>query len=258
MRPFMLPVFFYGGQIARALELAPGTQASSQRVALTEIRALLVWLLLQLAIVNRCAALPPRCAGLSGQRQVPCSTAGRLSNHPSFTAGRRRTQCCPSSLCPAPPAWSTARSAQQAWLRSRHCCAAYRCAGAAGGRGHHQVARLPACACPTASRPPVPPPLAPPPGQGLGMKAPDEAARHGRWERAQGLRASLDRLCTTLLVEAKAVLGEHRRPPTGAADTNPSRQAHGRALALTRAVAGLRDRMLDEHAWRAFVDEEGG
>lgn len=51
MRPFMLPIFFYGGQINRALEV-PGVD-SGQHVALSEIRALLVWLLLQLGIVDK-------------------------------------------------------------------------------------------------------------------------------------------------------------------------------------------------------------
>lgn len=51
MRPFMLPTFFYGGQINRALEV-PGVD-SGQHVALTEIRALLVWLMLQLGIANK-------------------------------------------------------------------------------------------------------------------------------------------------------------------------------------------------------------
>lgn len=41
----MMPIFFYGGQISRALE-AP-TQSAAQEVALTEIRSLLTWLLIQ-------------------------------------------------------------------------------------------------------------------------------------------------------------------------------------------------------------------
>lgn len=41
----MMPVFFYGGQISKALE-AQGI-STSQQVALTEIRSLLTWLLMQ-------------------------------------------------------------------------------------------------------------------------------------------------------------------------------------------------------------------
>jgi hypothetical protein len=51
MRPFMLPVFFYGGQISKALESS--SLNAAQLVALTEIRSLLTWLLLQLGIVSR-------------------------------------------------------------------------------------------------------------------------------------------------------------------------------------------------------------
>lgn len=51
MRPFMLPVFFYGGQISKALESS--SLNAAQQVALTEIRSLLTWLLLQLGIVSR-------------------------------------------------------------------------------------------------------------------------------------------------------------------------------------------------------------
>jgi hypothetical protein len=45
MRPFMMPIFFYGGQISKALE-SPSLNAA-QQVALTEIRSLLTWLLMQ-------------------------------------------------------------------------------------------------------------------------------------------------------------------------------------------------------------------
>ncbi|KAL6774638.1 GSL1 [Auxenochlorella protothecoides x Auxenochlorella symbiontica] len=51
MRPFMLPVFFYGGQVSRALEV-PGIN-SAQKVGLGEMRILIVWLVLQLRIVDR-------------------------------------------------------------------------------------------------------------------------------------------------------------------------------------------------------------
>ncbi|EFN56001.1 hypothetical protein CHLNCDRAFT_145389 [Chlorella variabilis] len=51
MRPFMMPVFFYGGQISKALESA--SLNAAQQVALTEIRSLLTWLLMQLGVVNR-------------------------------------------------------------------------------------------------------------------------------------------------------------------------------------------------------------
>ena len=43
--PFMMPIFFYGGQISKAME-SPSLSAA-QQVALTEIRSLLVWLLMQ-------------------------------------------------------------------------------------------------------------------------------------------------------------------------------------------------------------------
>lgn len=51
MRSFMLPVFFYGGQIAKAMESA--SLNAAQQVALTEMRSLLTWLLMQLRIVSR-------------------------------------------------------------------------------------------------------------------------------------------------------------------------------------------------------------
>lgn len=50
MRPIMLPVFFYGGQVSRALE-APGTDPT-QSVVLSEIRALLVYILVQSGIIS--------------------------------------------------------------------------------------------------------------------------------------------------------------------------------------------------------------
>lgn len=51
MRPFMMPIFFYGGQISKALE-SPSLN-TAQQVALTEIRSLMVWLLMQLGVVSR-------------------------------------------------------------------------------------------------------------------------------------------------------------------------------------------------------------
>ncbi len=50
MRPIMLPIFFYGGQVARALE-SPGDDPT-QGVVLAEIRSLLVYLLAQAEIVS--------------------------------------------------------------------------------------------------------------------------------------------------------------------------------------------------------------
>lgn len=50
MRPFLLPVFFYAGQVNAAAE-TPGL-SDSQHVALTELRALLLWSLLQLGILT--------------------------------------------------------------------------------------------------------------------------------------------------------------------------------------------------------------
>jgi hypothetical protein len=51
LRPFMMPIFFYGGQISKALESASINAA--QQVALTEIRSLLAWLVMQLGVVTR-------------------------------------------------------------------------------------------------------------------------------------------------------------------------------------------------------------
>lgn len=50
MRPIMLPVFFYGGQVARALE-SPGNDPT-QAVVLSEIRSLLVYVLAQTGIAT--------------------------------------------------------------------------------------------------------------------------------------------------------------------------------------------------------------
>ena len=50
MRPIMLPIFFYGGQVVRALE-SPGDDPT-QGVVLSEIRSLLVYLLAQSDIVS--------------------------------------------------------------------------------------------------------------------------------------------------------------------------------------------------------------
>ena len=51
MRPFLLPIFFYAGQVNAAAEST--SLSSSQLVAVAEMRALLVWILLQLRIINR-------------------------------------------------------------------------------------------------------------------------------------------------------------------------------------------------------------
>lgn len=51
MRPIMLPVFFYGGQVVRALE-SPGDDPT-QGVVLSEIRSLLVYLLAEMGIISR-------------------------------------------------------------------------------------------------------------------------------------------------------------------------------------------------------------
>ena len=51
MRPLILPVFFYGGQVAQALETPD--DAPAQVLALSEIRALLVWIVSQLNIVDK-------------------------------------------------------------------------------------------------------------------------------------------------------------------------------------------------------------
>ncbi|KAK9815749.1 hypothetical protein WJX72_008855 [[Myrmecia] bisecta] len=51
MRPILLPIFFYAGQIVRACEV-PGIGAS-QTTALLELRALFTWLLLQIGAISR-------------------------------------------------------------------------------------------------------------------------------------------------------------------------------------------------------------
>ena len=51
MRPIMLPIFFYGGQVVRALE-SPGDDPT-QGVVLSEIRSLVVYLLAEMRIVTR-------------------------------------------------------------------------------------------------------------------------------------------------------------------------------------------------------------
>jgi hypothetical protein len=63
MRPLMLPVFFYGGQVARALE-SPGADPT-QGVVLSEIRALLVFVLAQTGIVT-----PGQAAALAAFQAV--------------------------------------------------------------------------------------------------------------------------------------------------------------------------------------------
>lgn len=50
----MMPVFFYGGQISKALE-SPSLNAA-QQVALTEIRSLMVWLLIQVGLTSAARA----------------------------------------------------------------------------------------------------------------------------------------------------------------------------------------------------------
>ena len=60
MRPFLLPIFFYAGQVNAAAEST--SLSSSQLVAVAEMRALLVWILLQLRVINRdqvCTLLLP-------------------------------------------------------------------------------------------------------------------------------------------------------------------------------------------------------
>jgi hypothetical protein len=51
MRPFLLPIFFYAGQVNAAAETT--SLSSSQLVAVAEMRALLVWILLQLRVITR-------------------------------------------------------------------------------------------------------------------------------------------------------------------------------------------------------------
>ena len=66
MRPFIMPIFFYGGQLNRAVEV-PGTTAA-QQVALGEIRALLVWVLRQVGGERGCRYAWGVLRGLRGSR----------------------------------------------------------------------------------------------------------------------------------------------------------------------------------------------
>ena len=73
MRPFMLPIFFYGGKVKGALESGSSIDAS-QRVALKEIRALLVWLLLQQSLAT---------AGKTADRRERTSVAQKAADPPA-------------------------------------------------------------------------------------------------------------------------------------------------------------------------------
>ncbi len=85
MRPFLLPVFFYAGQVNAAAE-TPGL-SDAQEVALRELRSLLVWALLQLNILT--------------EAQVNLESS---SEHPRRVFWRSCAPCwcgrCCSSTCP--------------------------------------------------------------------------------------------------------------------------------------------------------------
>ena len=81
MRPFLLPIFFYAGQVNAAAEST--SLSSSQLVAVAEMRALLVWILLQLRIISRDQVLLP---------PLPCRVKARNQHceERSRRPGRRK------------------------------------------------------------------------------------------------------------------------------------------------------------------------
>jgi hypothetical protein len=96
MRPFMLPVFFYGGQISRALETPSSSASPAQTVALQELRCLLVWLLLQTGVLTRSQV----SAGGHEPRAPPGSPAdsgGARHGTAGLPPVLRRRACLPSS-----------------------------------------------------------------------------------------------------------------------------------------------------------------
>ena len=266
MRPFMLPIFFYGGQIARALELAPGMHASSQKVALTEIRALLVWLLLQLGIVRReeaqallaftplprPATLDHRARRATGVDEVAALLRGLLAlqarapddgaRHARWEVAQRLRssldKLCDTLLVEARVGGGGARW----WANGRACrcgccCYRHRCQQA---QPAFSCCTQPPSACPHPPHPPTP----------AGLPALPQAVVT-EWPRPPTQHLPSHPL--------QAVVAEYPRPPTNAGDVNPGRQMHGRAIGLTRAVGELKSRLLaDEFRWGAFVEEEGG
>ena len=83
MRPIMLPVFFYGGQVVRALE-SPGDDPS-QGVVLSEIRSLLVYFLAEMRIVSRehvkvlCEFVPEKKASKLDHKQMRNKSIAQVS-----------------------------------------------------------------------------------------------------------------------------------------------------------------------------------
>ena len=77
MRPFLLPIFFYAGQVNAAAE-STGL-SSSQMVALAEMRVLLVWVLLQLGILTHPEVRRTRAP--DGWAFLRCDTEEGSSTH---------------------------------------------------------------------------------------------------------------------------------------------------------------------------------
>jgi hypothetical protein len=86
MRPFLLPVFFYAGQVNAAAE-TPGL-SDSQTVALTELRALLLWSLQQLRILTD-AQVP----FVMPQRYAPCSLRLYKADHVMWSRSLQPCTC---------------------------------------------------------------------------------------------------------------------------------------------------------------------
>ncbi len=104
MRPFLLPIFFYAGQVNAAAEST--SLSSSQLVAVAEMRALLVWILLQLRIISRDqvpARRPPPWLQWAGARlRVRISVRVLMSTARSFgdmLQTRGRPPRCLRSSC---------------------------------------------------------------------------------------------------------------------------------------------------------------
>jgi hypothetical protein len=119
MRPFMMPIFFYGGQISRALE-SPSLSAS-QQVALTEIRSLLAWLLMQVG-GWKWALGASHQPGRAAAWGLPFCVHPLLHFTPAVPACsllHRTSSSCP----PSPPCRSWASSAT---LRRRRCSSSRR------------------------------------------------------------------------------------------------------------------------------------
>ena len=78
MRPFLLPIFFYAGQVNAAAETT--SLSSSQLVAVAEMRALLVWILLQLRVITRDQVTPTGPHGRCVSSAAGCIRAVALAS----------------------------------------------------------------------------------------------------------------------------------------------------------------------------------